>query len=704
MKVWPGFPTPLGATWDGEGTNFALFSEHASNVELCLFDRAEAAHESARIPLVERTEHVWHGYLPEVRPGQCYAFRVHGPYAPHDGHRFNPDKLLIDPYARAITGPVRWSDRMFGYTIADPAADGMPDPRDSAGDMPKCVVIDTAFNWGDDRPPRVAWTRTVIYECHVKGMTVRHPDIAPHERGTYLGLASEAIIDHLGALGVTAVQLLPIHHYAVDRHLVERGLTNYWGYNTIGFFAPDVRYASGGLGQQVSEFKTMVKRLHRAGLEVILDVVYNHTGEGNHLGPTLCFRGIDNAVYYRLSADDRRHYADYTGCGNTLDVAHPRVLQLVLDSLRYWVQDMHVDGFRFDLAPALARDPDVFAPNARFFDVIRQDPILSSVKLIAEPWDLGPDGHRLGQFPVGWAEWNDRYRDTVRRFWHGDAAVLPELASRLAGSSDLFDRAGRGPFASVNFVACHDGFTLRDLVSYERKHNDANGHGDTDGTDANFSRNWGAEGPTPDSRVVRRRERMMRNFLATLAFSQGIPMLGHGDELGRTQLGNNNAYCQDSELTWVDWSLGPAEWKLLEFARRVFAIRRHNPVLRRRHFFYGRLVGETGAKDVAWLLPEGVELESRDWHDAHRHAVGMLIHAASTDERDERGRLAGGETVLLLLNPGGRSVRFTLPRLHERGIWVEELNTGRQGSRPVRGDAVSLLAHSLILLRHTEAA
>ncbi len=700
MGIWPGAPSPLGATWDGEGTNFALFSTHATGVDLCLFDRPDAATESRRIALHERTEHVWHGYLPDVRPGQCYGFRVRGPYAPADGHRFNPAKLLLDPYARAISGTIRWSDELFGYRIGDPAGDLARDDRDSAAGLPKCVVVDGAFTWGDDRRPRVPWSRTVIYECQVRGMTMQHPEVAPEERGTFLGLASDPIISHLRSLGVTTLQLLPIHHFLAERHLVDAGLTNYWGYNSVGFFAPDVRYATGGLGEQVSQFKTMVKRLHRAGLEVVLDVVYNHTGEGNRFGPTVCFRGIDNSTYYLVEPHDPSNYRDYTGCGNTLNTAHPRVRQLVLDSLRYWVQEMHVDGFRFDLAPTLARDGDAFARFARLFEIVRQDPVLSQVKLIAEPWDLGPDGYQLGRFPVGWSEWNDRYRDTVRRFWRGDSGVLPELASRLSGSSDVFGEHGRGPFASINFVTAHDGFTLWDLVSYEHKHNEANGHDNRDGTDQNHSTNWGIEGPTHDKRVLRLRARHRRNLLATLAFSQGVPMLSHGDEVGRTQRGNNNAYCQDSEISWVSWALGPAEQDLLEFTRRVFAVLARNPVLRRRHFFRGRPVGPSGVKDVTWLRADGREFEPADWSDPRGHVLGMLVHAAATDERDERGHLAGGETALVVLNASGRSCVFPLPTLPETGEWLEELNTARGGSRPVRGPEVHVLPRSLVLFAH----
>jgi glycogen operon protein len=700
-RVWPGSNAALGAQWDGEGTNFAIFSEHASGVELCLFDRPDDARERERIQLRQRTDQIWHAYLPDARPGQLYGYRVHGPYDPERGHRFNPAKLLLDPYARAISGTIRWNDTLQGYVIGHPEQDQIPDPRDSAGSMPKCAVVESAFSWGDDRAPQTPWNRTVIYECHVRGMTMRHPEVPESLRGTYLGLATDPIIDHLQSLGVTAVGLLPVHHFVTDRHLREHGLTNYWGYSSIGFFAPDVRYATGALGQQVSEFKSMVKRLHRAGIEVILDVVYNHTAEGNHLGPTLCFKGIDNAAYYRFDSANPRFYADPTGCGNALDLRHSRTMQLVMDSLRYWVEEMHVDGFRFDLAPVLARDPDAFNPFGKFFDVVRQDPVLSSVKLIAEPWDLGPDGYQVGRFPIGWSEWNDKYRDTVRGFWRGDQGRVPELASRLAGSSDLFQASQRPPQASVNFVTCHDGFTLNDLVSYDRKHNEANGEGNRDGHDHNLSRNWGTEGPTDAPHIVRLRERMKRNFLATLAFSQGVPMLSHGDELGRTQGGNNNAYCQDNELTWVDWNLGPADRELLEFTRRVLRIRADNPVLRRRTFFRHLDLDEGRGRDLTWLNAEGHAMTEADWASPHNHVLGMLIRGRATDEVDERGRTFVGDTVLLVVNGGSRSRTVTLPRISQRGQWIELVNTAQTGSRAPRG-ALPVAAHSLVLLGFRE--
>jgi glycogen operon protein len=701
MRVWPGSPSPLGATWDGEGTNFAVFSEHASAVDLCLFHHREDAEEAARIRLRERTDQIWHAYLPDVRPGQLYGFRIQGPYAPDEGHRFNPAKLLLDPYAKAISGTIRWGDALSGYSMDPPIGerDLVPDGTNSAGGLPKCVVVESAFSWGDDKPPRTPWNRTVIYEAHVKGMTMLHPDVPETIRGTYLGLATDSIVDHLLSLGVTAIELLPVHHFVTERRLAELGLFNYWGYASIGFFAPDVRYATAALGQQVAEFKSMVKRFHRAGIEVILDVVYNHTAEGNHLGPTLSFRGIDNSTYYRLESN-RRFYTDWTGTGNTVDIRHSRTMQLVMDSLRYWVTDMHVDGFRFDLATVLARGDVDVSPFAEFFDVVRQDPVVSKVKLIAEPWDLGPGGYQVGRFPIGWGEWNGKYRDTARRFWRGDPGHVGEFASRLAGSSDLFEHSQRSPQASINFVTCHDGFTLHDLVSYESKHNEANGEDNRDGTDDNQSRNWGVEGPTEAVHVIRMRERIKRNFLATLAFSQGVPMISHGDEVGRTQQGNNNAYCQDSPLTWIDWRITPLQRQLLDFTRAVFAIRAANPVLRRRNYFRHLPDHPGGVKDLTWLRPDGKEMTEADWSDPTNHVLGMLILGEATDEIDERGRRLRGEAILLLTNGGARSRPVTLPQLETPGAWLEVLNTAHPVPRLVRHDTVSLVAHSLMLLRH----
>ena len=703
MRVWPGSPHPLGATWNGEGVNFALFSENATGVQLCLFDDATAAEPTATITMAERTDNVWHAYLPDVRPGALYGYRVDGPYEPTRGHRFNPAKLLIDPYAMAVSGPIRWSDELFGYVIGDESEDLSFDSRDSAGAMPKCLVVDPAFTWSDDRSPNRPWNQTVIYETHVRGMTMRHPGVPEPLRGTYLGLASDPIIDHLLGLGVTAVELMPVHHFVADRHLVDHGLTNYWGYNSVAFLAPHVGYATGGLGQQVSEFKSMVRTLHRAGLEVILDVVYNHTGEGNQLGPTLSLRGIDNSVYYRLMPDQPRYHLDYTGTGNSLNILHPRAMGLVTDSLRYWVTDMHVDGFRFDLAPVLVRGYEAGQPSA-FFEIIQQDPVLSKVKLIAEPWDASPDGYQLGQFPTGWSEWNGAFRDCVRRFWRGDAGQVPELASRLTGSSDIYAPSGRRTYASINFVTCHDGFTLTDLVTYENKHNEANGEGNRDGAQDNASRNWGAEGPSSSARIERARDRMKRNFLTTLLFAQGVPMLLGGDEIGRSQQGNNNAYCQDNEVSWFDWDIGESGYEMRDFVRDLIGVLQSNPILRRRGFFTGTPVPGTNTKDVTWIRSNGQEMTDEAWEDPNNQSIGMLLFGRAADEVDIRGRSTPADTLLLLLNAGTRSHSYTLPRMETPGLWEELLNTARPGpwTRQVRNEAVNLTAHSSLLLRHSE--
>ena len=701
MRVWPGQPYPLGAAWDGQGVNFAIFSESATSVELCLFNHQDDAIESDKILLRERTDQVWHCYLPDVRPGQFYGYRVHGPYDPENGNRFNPAKLLIDPYAKAISGAIKWSNALFAYKVGSPREDLEPDPNNSAGDVPKCVVIDPAFTWEDDRPLRVPWNRTVIYECHVKGMTKLHPEVPENLRGTYLGLCADPVVEYLLALGVTAVELLPVHQFVVDRHLAERGLTNYWGYNSIGFFAPDVRYASKGLGNQVYEFKSMVKTLHSAGIEVILDVVYNHTGEGNHLGPTLSLRGIDNRAYYRLQPD-QRFYTDFTGTGNSLNMQHPRTIQLIMDSLRYWATDMHVDGFRFDLAPVLARELHDVDRLSAFFDIIHQDPTLANVKLIAEPWDVGPGGYQVGNFPIRWAEWNGRYRDTVRHYWKGDAGQVPDLASRLAGSSDIYEPSGRGAYASINFVTAHDGFTLYDLVSYEHKRNEPNGENNQDGHNDNISRNWGVEGETKDPAILDRRFRVMRDFLATLAFSQGVPMISHGDEIARTQCGNNNAYAQDNELTWVHWDLDDRRKRLLAFVRKCFSLRHGHAVLRRRHFFRGEPTYKGGPKDLCWIRSDGREMTDGDWHDWNRHAVGMLIYGEATDETDDRGRPIKGETLLLVLNSGDRPVTFTMPDVEGPGIWAELVDTIERELRVITSAQIELAPSSLVLLRYGE--
>jgi len=689
--VWPGKPYPLGATWDGEGVNFALFSEHAERVDLVVFERSGRV-GPITIPLGEHTDQVWHCCLPLARPGLLYGYRVHGPYSPSDGHRFNPSKLLLDPYAKSIRGTIRWSDAHFGYRIGHPRADLSFDRRNNAAGMPRCEVIDPAFTWGDDRSPSVPWSDTVIYELHVKGFTARHPDVPPHMRGTYGALGTQPVIDHLLKLGVTTVELMPIQSFVDDRHLIEKGLRNYWGYNTIGFFAPDARYTATG---HINEFRTMVRRLHSAGIEVILDVVYNHTAEGNHLGPTLCFRGIDNAAYYRLSPTDPRYYVDYTGCGNTLNMTHPRVLQLIMDSLRYWVTEMHVDGFRFDLASALARELHDVERLGTFFDIIHQDPTLSQVKLIAEPWDLGEGGYQVGNFPVGWAEWNDKYRRTVRRYWKGDPGVLGELAYRLTGSSDLYESSGRLPYASVNFVTAHDGFTLDDLVSYNEKHNDANLDGNRDGETHNESWNCGVEGPTDDPEILNLRRRQKRNFLATLLLSHGVPMLLAGDELGRTQRGNNNTYCQDNERSWVDWD--GIDAALVDFTARLVHLRREHPAFRRRRFV--RRSGEPIGQSMLWLTPTGEEMSEHDWRNAFARCVGLLLYAEGCLDVDPYGRRIEDDEFLLLLNAHYEPIDFTLP--DRSGVWHRVIDTAlepRPATAPVRAP-YRLHGRSLALLR-----
>jgi isoamylase len=705
FRTRPGRPYPLGAAWDGAGVNFALFSEHATAVELCLFDPAEPAREIRRIAVTERTDQIWHVYLPEARPGLLYGYRVHGPYAPAAGHRFNPAKVLLDPYAKAIAGGVTWDESLFGYRPGLPEESATADSRDSAPFVPKCVVVETAFSWGEDRLLRTPWHKTVIYEVHVKGFTARHPQVPPELRGTYAGLASSPALEHLKRLGVTAVELLPVHHSVAEQRLVDRGLTNYWGYNSIGYLAPDSRFASTGVrGEQVAEFKSMVKRLHQAGIEVLLDVVYNHTAEGDHRGPTLCFRGIDNDAYYRLEADDRRTYRDYTGCGNTLNLTHPRPLQLLMDSLRYWVLDMHVDGFRFDLASALARELHDVDRLSAFFDVIHQDPVISQVKLIAEPWDLGEGGYQVGNFPPGWAEWNGKYRDTIRRYWKGDWGQVGELAFRLTGSSDLYEQGGRRPSASINFVTAHDGFTLADLVAYTTKRNDANGESNRDGSDDNFSWNCGAEGPSDDTAVRALRERQQRNALATLLLSQGVPMLSGGDEIARTQRGNNNAYCQDNEISWLVWPPTGIAARLLDFTRRVIRLRLDHPVFQRRHFFQGRRIHGSAVKDLSWLRPDGSEMTDEEWSNWHSRSLGLLLAGDAIEEVDDEGLPVRGDTFLILLNANDKAVPFVLPNHEPRIEWEACLDTRGwepplEGHRFKGGEPYLLEGRTLAVLR-----
>ncbi|HTL46445.1 MAG TPA: glycogen debranching protein GlgX [Verrucomicrobiae bacterium] len=668
-EVWPGSPYPLGATWDGQGVNFALFSEHATGVELCFFDSEHHAQSSRRFRL-EATNFVWHGYVPGAKPGQIYGYRVHGPYEPENGLRFNPNKVLLDPYARAVTRFMLWKDEMFGYKIGDEAADLSFDERDSGPYVLLGVVVDNAFDWENDRAPKVPWHKTLIYELHVKGFTKLHPEIPENLRGTYAGLASEPAIRHLKELGVSAVELMPVHFRLDDRLLVDKGLNNYWGYNTINYFAPDARYssvASASPQDTVREFKAMVKALHAAGMEVILDVVYNHTAEGNHLGPTLSFRGIDNPSYYRLMPE-RRYYEDFTGCGNTLNLQNPRTLQLIMDSLRYWVLEMHVDGFRFDLASALARELHAVDRLSGFFDILHQDPVLSQVKLIAEPWDVGEGGYQVGNFPPGWAEWNGKYRDAMRRFWKGDEQTVAEFATRLAGSSDLYQAGGRLPYASINFITCHDGFTLRDLVSYDGKHNEANKEDNKDGENNNLSWNCGAEGPTEDKAIAALRAQQRRNFIATLLLSQGVPMLLAGDEMGRTQQGNNNAYCQDNEISWVSWDLAPEEREFLEFTRRLIAFRNGQPVLQRKKFFLGREIRGAGVKDIVWLKPPGEPMEDEAWQAPAAHCLGVLLEGTALTELDERGRRVTGDTLLIWMNAAHTPVEVNLPQ-EEGASW-----------------------------------
>ncbi len=708
-EVWPGRPFPLGPTWDGQGTNFSLFSEHAERVELCLFD---AQGREERLVLVERAAHHWHGYVPGVGPGQRYGYRAFGPYEPEEGHRFNPAKLLIDPYAKAIEGSVRWSAANVLPYVPDASdtADLEPDDEDDSEAVPKCLVVDTAFDWEGDVPPRTPWEETVIYETHVKGFTKRHPQVPEELRGTYAGLASDEAIAYLRDLGVTAVELLPIHHIIDESFLADRGLTNYWGYSSIGYLAPHAPYAAvaGETGHQLREFKGMVKALHRAGIEVILDVVYNHTAEGNHLGPMLAFKGVDNAAYYRLVPDMPRFYMDFTGTGNSLNVVHPSVLRLIMDSLRYWVTECHVDGFRFDLASALARELYEVDRLSAFFDVIHQDPVLSQVKLIAEPWDVGPGGYQVGNFPVLWTEWNGIYRDVMRDFWRAQARV-GDFAARLAGSSDLYAEDGRSPFASINFITAHDGFTLADLVAYNDKHNEANLEDNRDGTDDNRSWNCGEEGPTDSGAVNELRRRQQRNFLMTLFLSQGVPMLLGGDEIARTQRGNNNAWCQDNDVSWYDWELDEHARVQHAFTRRLIALRRRHPVFRRRHFLHGASSTEFGLPDAWWFRPDGRKMTRRDWEQADGHVVGLFLNGQEFPDRDSRGQAIVDDSFLLLVNAHHEPVEFLLPAARYGARWTVELSSLEAELEPGAWEVgarerVAAVPHSMLLLRRVEAA
>jgi isoamylase len=711
MEVWPGTPYPLGATWDGAGTNFALFSEVAEQVELCLFDGDDANGNSreTRIAVTEVDGLVWHCYLPGVEPGQRYGYRVHGPYQPERGHRCNPAKLLLDPYGKALEGQVTWHQAVYSYQHGNPS---VLNTDDSAAYMPRNVVINPYFDWGDDRPPRTPYHETLIYEAHVRGLTMLHPDVPAEQRGSYAGLAHPAVIDHLTRLGVTAVELMPVHQSVPEPALVRRGLTNYWGYNTIAFLAPDNRYSSSGTPYgHVAEFKTAVKALHAAGIEVILDVVYNHTAEGGGLGPTLSFRGIDNAAYYQLASDDPQSYLDYTGCGNSLNVRNPHPLQLIMDSLRYWILDMHVDGFRFDLAAALARELHNVDRLSAFFDLVQQDPAVSQVKLIAEPWDVGQGGYQVGHFPPLWTEWNGKYRDTVRDLWRGRAATLPEFASRLTGSSDLYETSARRPVASVNFITCHDGFTMRDLVSYDRKHNEANGDYNRDGTDDDRAWNCGAEGPTDDPAVNELRARQVRNFLVTLFCSQGVPMLLAGDEMSRTQRGNNNAYCQDNEVSWIDWEAAGKQQDLIDFTCMLSELRRAHPVFRRRRFFSGQAAAD-GLQDIVWLTPAGRKMTDNDWQTGYARSLTVFLNGDAITEPGLRGEPVRDDSFLLLFNANREPVAFTVPGVRFGPGWEVLISTatavgapapGPTGTVTVRpGWRIELAGRSIMVLRGIE--
>ncbi len=701
--VYPGNAFPLGATYDGEGVNFALYAENATGVDLCLFNSVDDETENIKVRIKERNNHVWHAYLPGVKPGQLYGYRVYGPFEPHNGHRFNPHKLLIDPYAKAIAGTIQWSDALFGYALGHPDEDLSFSHVDSAPYIPKSVVIDSAFDWEGDKLPQIPYHQSIIYETHVKGFTQTHPDIPEEIRGKYAAIAHPVTIQYLKDLGVTAVELMPVHHYVIDRHLADRGLTNYWGYNTIGFFAPDVRYSSSGmLGQQVTEFKQMVKDLHKAGIEVILDVVYNHTGEGNQMGPTLSFRGVDNASYYRLT-DDKRYYMDYTGTGNTLNANVPHVLRLIMDSLRYWITEMHVDGFRFDLAATLARELHEVDRLSAFFDIIHQDPIISQVKLIAEPWDIGEGGYQVGKFPPGWAEWNGKYRDCIRDYWRGAESMLGEFAARFTGSPDLYKDDYRRPTASINFVTAHDGFTLNDLVSYNEKHNEANGENNQDGDSHNRSWNCGAEGPTKDKNIIALREKQKRNFLTSLFLSQGVPMLVSGDEMGRTQGGNNNAYCQDNEISWLAWK--EADTKLLDFTRKLIQLRKTHPVFCRRRWFKGQPIKGVGLEDIAWFQPEGTEMTEENWNQDFAKSLGVFLNGRGLRAVGTRGEHITDDSFYIIFNAHHGPLPFVLPPEKFGRSWLKVLDTAQGlidddgNDEFMAGETIEVDSRSVVVLK-----
>ncbi len=704
MKAYIGNPFPLGASWDGKGVNFALYSENATAVDLCLFSAADTPQESHKIKVTECTGYIWHVYIPDVKPGQLYGYRVHGPFDPEQGHRFNPNKVLIDPYAKSISGTINWHDALFAYEVGGEEKDLGYSDADSAAFIPKSVVIDPGFDWEGDTPLKTPFHNTVIYEAHVKGLTKLHPDLPEEIRGTYAGITHPKVIAYLKELGITAIELMPVHHFITDRYLKEKGLTNYWGYNTIGYLAPDVRYSgSGGLGEQVYEFKKMVKELHKAGIEVILDVVYNHTGEGSEMGPTLSFRGIDNKTYYRLTEDNKRYYMDYTGTGNTLNANLPSVLRLIMDSLRYWVLEMHVDGFRFDLAATLARELHDVDRLSAFFDIIHQDPVLSQVKLIAEPWDIGEGGYQVGNFPPGWSEWNGKYRDCIRDYWRGADSMLGEFAERFTGSSDLYMYDSRKPSASINFITAHDGFTLHDLVTYNEKHNEANGEDNNDGESHNRSWNCGAEGPTEDGAIKALRKKQQRNFLTTLFLSQGVPMLVAGDESGRTQKGNNNAYCQDNELSWVDWEHPDEE--LLAFTKALINLRKEHPVFRRRRWFQGRRIHGSGVEDIAWFMPDGNEMSEESWKSDFARSLGVFLNGKGIYTPGPQGERILDDDFYLLFNAHHEPLDFVFPPGNYAPSWNMVLNTAAEkntGEDNIyrAGDRIRIESRSVVVFKH----